>query len=959
MPSRRRSVVGLVSARRRGRAPRRAALRCLPALAVLLALWGPGGAAPVAAQAPTGRLAGRVVQEATGEPVSLAEVVLVGTGRSALTDLDGGYVVEGITAGVYDVLVRRIGYGRKLVTGVRVEAGTVTVLDVALATAAVQLEELVVTAESERGAAAALLADRRRAAAVEDGIAAEQIARTPDSDAAAVLRRVPGVSVVGGRYVNVRGLGDRYGAALLNGAPLPSAESDRKVIPLDLIPAAFLERVTTVKTYTPDRPGDYAGGLVELETEDVPPTGHVDVRASLGFDTRASFRQGLGYAGGRYDWLGLGNGGRSLPDIVPRDRPVVPGVTVAPDEAERIGEAFSRPWGPSAERLPPNSGLGLSFATRGRVGATAIGVVGAVRHAVRWEHREGLVERVFASAGAAEPEVDYRGAASTEQANVGALLRGHWVLGPLHALSLSGLYNRVTEDEARILEGFNLDSNTDQRNTRIRYVAHSVAALQLAGRHAVPGWAASTWEWRASYVRTTRDEPNTREVLYRRAPDGRFLFDTFVQSGSVFHQALTDDGWAAGWRWRAPIVEGRSSAAAVIGADVDVRDRQVYARRFRFVPAGPLADSVRALPPDALFAPEHISPDSLVVREATFPGDNYDARGERIAAFAMLDATWAGRMRAAGGVRVERGRQRVFPRDRLGLGIGLPGARLDDVDVLPSANLRYALTDAMNLRLGFSRTVARPEMRELAPFGYADYAGAHLVAGNPTLRRSRIENWDLRWEWFPERGSVLAASVFYKEFRDPIEQLVFPSSELIKSWVNARGAENYGLELELRVSLGGLLGAVGRHLDVGGNLTLVRSTVALGDTVSIYVPGTGPTLLAVTGRERPLQGQSPYVVNLGLTGRLPGSGAEVSLLYHRFGRRVDAAGSQALPEVYEEARGELDLVVEQPVGPMRVKLSTSRLLGEEARFTQGGEVLRRHPLGRTVSITLGWSPSRR
>ena len=759
----------------------------------------------------------------------------------------------------------------------------------------------------------------------------------------------------------VRGLGERYGSTTLNGAPLPSPEPDKKVIPLDLIPASFLESVATAKTYTPDQPGDYAGGLVQIQTRSFPSLGLLKLKTSLGYNTRSSLRSGLGYAGGDYDFFGFDDGTRDLPSIVPADRPVQSGTTITADEAERIGEAFVGAWGPAAERHPLNQSYGLTFGREIALGERALGFFGSITHSSGYTHQEDIVERVFSQAGAAESDVDYLGLKSTHQVSLGGLLNASLRLAPTHRISLTTVYSRNVEDEARILEGFNLDSSTDQRNTRLRYLAQALLSTQLSGQHLFPWLLGSSVSWRAGYSRATRYEPNTREVLYRRSVDGRFLFDTFVQSGSIFHQDLVEDGVTGAIDWKLPFNFRSLPASFGIGAAADVRDRSAFTRRFRFIPQGTLGDSVRALPPDQLFTAANIAPDSFQIQEATFPQDNYDADQSIYAAYGMLDLEVLPRLRLVGGARVEKAEQTVVPRALFqSSSQSAQTAGLQDTDVLPGVNLTYALNGGdMNLRAGVSRTLARPQLRELAPFAYADYAGGHLVAGNPFLNRSRIENYDLRWEWFLGPGAVLSVGGFYKVFDDPIEVFVYPSTELIKSWVNADRAENYGAELELRSPLGFLAGGL-ENLYVNTNLTFVQSDVATGDEVTIYLPGTGATPLQIQDRNRPLQGQSPYVVNVGLTYVWPGRGTSGTVLYNRFGRRVDAVGGLSLPDVYEEARDQLDIVVEQAMpGGFDLKVTASRILGNRVTFTQGGELLRRYDTGRTISLSLNWGPGAR
>jgi TonB-dependent receptor len=318
----------------------------------------------------------------------------------------------------------------------------------------------------------------------------------------------------------------------------------------------------------------------------------------------------------------------------------------------------------------------------------------------------------------------------------------------------------------------------------------------------------------------------------------------------------------------------------------------------------------------------------------------------------MLDLAVASGLRLTGGVRLERVNQKVVPYDLFPLGLPpVDSAVLDDADWLPGINATWSPAETHNLRLAFSQTVARPEFREQAPFDFVDYAGGFLQVGNPSLKRTQIRNYDVRWEWFPGLGDLVAVSGFYKSFRHPIEAVVFPSSELIATWDNNDAATVYGAELEVRTDFGFLTEGL-QSLTISSNLALIHSSVQTGD--SLRLPNGAA--VAVEPRTRPLQGQSPYTVNLSLSYVHPGAGFTITGLYNRFGPRIDKVGTQVLPDVFEEPRDQLDLVVEQPLGRRaNAKVTASNLLDEPAVFTQAGQLVRRWSIGRTftVGISIG------
>ena len=910
--------------------------------------------ASVSAQG-TGRIVGRVVDLRTAQPLPSAQVYLEDQSIGSLSSVDGRFVLRNVPAGERVVIVQMLGYGSKTLTGVSVAPDGVATVEVGLEQAAVELQGITVEATVETGSTAALLNERQTESFVVDAIGADQISRSPDGDAAAALKRVPGLSVVDGRFAYVRGLGERYSSTTLNGAPLASPMPDRKVVPLDVVPSDLLESIVTAKSYSPDQPGDYAGGLVELRTKDFPTRRIFSVSASSSYNSAATFGDGLRYAGGGLDLLGFDDGTRNLPDLLPTDRRVIfPNYTR--NDLEHFGEAFGGDWGPTVGSLPPNSSFGASFGDDLEIFGRSFGVLGSLTYSNSYGNKGDVIERVFSTAGLANPEVDYTGDETTHSVSLGGLANLSYELAPTSRITANFVYNRLMDDEARVYEGYNLDSGTDQRNYRIRFLAQTLINAQLKGEHRLGFLNNAKLDWRGAWSQAGRYEPNTREVLYREV-NGRFLFDNFVSSGSVFHQDLVDDTYSGAGDLSIPFTAGDRTGAFKVGGSMSSKDRNAFTRRFRYllIPGGVVTNDVRQRDPNGLFNPETIASNGFELVEATFRPDNYDAQEDISAGYAMVDTEVSESVKVLAGLRLESATQTVTPFDLHDVGReALQGASLDNTDILPAINMTVGLREGMNLRLAASRTLARPQLRELAPFSFADYAGGYLTVGNPELVRSLIRNYDARWEFFFAPGALVAASGFYKTFDDPIEVAVLPSTELLKSWVNGGSANNYGIELEFRSGLGFLSPGL-ESVSLNSNLTLVRSQVTTPDVIRIYIPGEGGTDLPSVPKTRALQGQSPYVFNVSATYASGSGDSRASVLFNRFGRRIDAVGGQATSDIFEEARSQLDLVLEQRLSSgAKVKLSASRLLGNVVEFTQERELLRRWNNGRTVSLSIGW-----
>lgn len=909
-------------------------------------------ASSLAAQ--TGKIVGRVVDGQTAQPIASAQVLLGDQSAGYTSGIDGRFVLRDVPPGDHSLVVEMLGYASKTVTGVAVQPDGVVTVDVALESAALELEGITVSAAIETGSTVALMTERRAESFVVDAIAADQISKSPDGDAAAALKRVPGLSVVDGKFAYVRGLGERYSSTTLNGAPLASPMPDRKAVPLDIVPSGLLESIVTAKSYAPDQPGDYAGGLIELRTKNFPAERIFKVKGSVSYNTVSSFQDGLRYNGGGFDFLGFDDGTRALPALVPTNQRVIfPNFTRG--ELEHFGEAFGGDWGPFSSNLPPNGSLGVSYGDEIELFGRSLGVLASATYDNSFSQKGGVVERVFASAGADDPEIDYGGDATTRSVSLGGLANVSYELTPTSRLTANVLYSRLVDDEARRYEGFNLDSSGRLRNYRLRFLAQTLVNAQLKGEHLLGFLANAKMDWSAAWSRASRDEPNTREVLYREE-DGEFRFENFVSSGSVFHQNLADDTYGGSADFTIPfsLGNGERRGSVAFGGRTSVKRRDAFTRRFRFLLV-PGARVDRTLNPNELFNDASIGSAGFELQEATFRPDNYDASENISAGYAKAEAEVASWLKVMTGLRVESAVQEVAPFDLFSAGLpNLEGARLDDTDFLPVVSLTMGVRDNMNLRFSGSQTLARPQLRELAPFAYADYAGGYLTVGNPELVRSTIRNLDARWETFFDNGGLFAASAFYKTFDNPIEVSVLPSSELLKTWINGGTANNYGVEVEFRTDMGFLSPSLAT-LALNSNVTLVQSKVTTPDNVRIYIPGEGGVDLSVVAKERALQGQSPYVLNLQLGYASASGRSRATVLFNRFGRRISSVGGQATPDIFEEPRSQLDLVLERTLANgMALKLSASRLAGNVVQFTQYDSLLRQWDSGRTISFSIGW-----
>lgn len=901
-------------------------------------------AAPLAAQTPaSGRVTGRVIDATNAQPLPGVPVEAVGTDFVTHTDLDGNWTLA-LPAGAHRIRVALDGYAERVVT-VEIAAGTTMSVDVALPLGGFT-ETVTVAAQAidaETSSAASQLVERQRASAITDNLGSQEMRMNADSTAASALQRVTGLSVVDNQYVFVRGLGERYSNTTLGGALLPSTEPERKVVSLDMFPAGLLDNVSVVKTFTPDRSAEFAGGLVEIVPSKLPSRRVLDVGLTFGLNTRTFGKDVLDHPGGSNDWFGLGDGSRDLSSLFPDDRRVIRGGIFSPEigvsraELETLGETFDNVWEPRAADGRANEGFSAAYASR----FGNLGVLASLSQSYRNEFQaEAQTYYRTDEAGGLTPFSEYDYDVSSSEGMLAGVLNLSYQFTPNNRMSLLGFSTDKGTRETRTFEGFNADAGRDLRNARLLWQEENLRSAQIGGEHFLPGLSNSRLEWRGTISRSNLDQPDIRETLYEETGN-KFLLADESQSGLRMFNDLDEEAIDLSASWSVFFTNWNGLPTMLkAGPGYTRRERDFASRRFRFIP---LANTTERFDfsqaPEDIFTAANIGP-LFELREETRNTDFYGAEQEVVSFFGMIDLPLSASLRLVGGARVEKFSQIVDTFDLFDTGEdGSPETirgEIDETDIFPSVNVVYAVRPDQNLRAGFSQTVNRPEFRELAPFEFTDIVGGRALIGNPELTRALIQNFDIRWEWFPRAEEVVSASVFYKNFQDPIERFVEPTAQLRTSYTNAESARNLGVELEARKRLSDAF-------FVGGNYTFVDSEIEL-------TPAQNNVLTSLT---RPLSGTSRHLFN-GL--------AEVRLgdmvlrgLVNYYGDRIADVGSLGLPDIIEAGRTTVDAALSRRFGRINVRLAADNLTDEPITFLQADQTQREYRVGRTFTVHFGFS----
>jgi hypothetical protein len=900
----------------------------------------------------TVRVTGTVRDEANAIALPGVPVEVVGTGQVVYTDVDGRYTLQ-LPSGRHQVKVLLEGYQEKLIA---VDAGGERNVTMNVGLTMVRFAQSVtVTAQAidvPTSSAEAQLIERRQSQVISDNMGSQEMKQNGDGDAAAAMSRVTGLSLVDNQYVFVRGLGERYSNTTLAGSVIPTTEPDKKVVPLDLFPTGLIDSVQVHKSYSPDKSAEFAGGLVQIVPMKLPTRPVVDFNYGVSYFATSTGKSIPLSPLGRRDVWGFDDGARSLPAGIPDSKIVRQGIftpTVGYSAAQitEYGRLLNNAWTPVNDQGMPGQNWGATFGNR----FGNLGVVASVTHA----YKETFVEedrRFYRIAGDGDLDEanDYHMQTGVQKAQLGVVGNLSYQFTPSHRVSIENFYTHSGRDEGRFFQGINLDNAREYRNYRLQFIEEGLISNAVGGEHFFQNLSNSRVDWRVNYSRATRDEPDLRETLYERLSTlagtsetiNPFTYADESQSGFRMFNELDDDTLDVAANWAVMNAAGGRPTQYKFGLNYLERSRDFRSRRFHFIPitsqkadAGNLLFDNR-LQPEQIFAPDMIGT-AFRFNEETRPTDAYAGDQTTTSGYGMVDIALTARTRIVGGARVEQFDQTVTTQDPFGLFARAIQATNNNTDVFPGLNVVQAIGNDTNLRFSYSTTVNRPEFRELAEFEFTDVVGNRAVKGNPNLQRALIQNVDGRWEMFSSGRGVVAASVFYKYFDKPIERIVIAAANPIATFQNSDYASNFGIELEAGRQI--------KNFFLSTNYTFVDSTITL-------LP---EQRTVQTSLERPLAGQSKNLFNA--TAEFALGGFSTRLLFNYFGDRISDVGANDAPDIIEQGRGLLDLVVAQRFGGLGVRLTLENLTDSDYLFTQAGapDPQRLYRLGRTIAVSFGYN----
>jgi TonB-dependent receptor len=863
------------------------------------------------------KVSGKIVDAENGSPIVGASVVIQESKKGASSDVEGRFFLQIDKSAKYTLKVTALGYTPKVVDDITPGNNTV---DISLEKdKGNQLELVVVKSSSaKKESVASIYLAQKNSSSISDGISAEMIKRSPDKSTGEVLKRVSGASIQDNRFVVIRGLNERYNASLLNNAVLPSTEPDKKAFSFDIIPSSLVDNVVIYKTATPDLPGDFSGGAVKISTKDYPARAINELSVSVSYNTLTTFKDFYkSYPNGSLDFLGFFDKSRTMPGSYYRHRGSS-FISQPADFKKAVTKQFPNTFGyeAAAQSLPNISVSYTGGNTRLLNNNKKFGYIYSVGYSTG--HRVSERER---SDYFIDKQFVYRYNTNNYDVrnNLSALLNLTYSYGR-SKISLKNLFNNEFVKTTGIRNGLDNSNQPDvfyYKSANSEATANGIFNSVLEGLHSLKNdW---TVDWNGSFGLTYRWQPDQR-ILTLRSPfnenDNYYLRlsnenSPEIRNAGRVYSFLKEKIYGANvnvtkqFRWWNQVQKLK------LGTANYYRDRSVEVEALGYASLNFSGATINENKGSRnsfqeIFSPQNIDTYNLTVANIGTNSTDYTGTGLLNAGYAMMDNKFSSRLKLTWGARVENYRQQLKAKGQATL-------TKTNFDVLPSALLTYALTDKTNLRLAGSQAVNRPEFRELANYSVYDYDNYFVVRGNPALERCKNTNADFRYEWFPAAGEIVSVSVFYKYFDKPIEQTNQGNDVL--TFQNADNANTYGAEIEVRKRLGFIGGSFFRHLTFYTNAAYIDGSVKFG----------GQTF------NSPLQGQSPYLINSGLTYSTEDEGFSCNLLYNRIGPRLRfrAVGGGAL-NIFERPRDVIDFQVTKKIlsNKLELKLTLSDLLAQ-------------------------------
>lgn len=884
------------------------------------------------------QIKGVVIDQKSKETLIGAVVTVDGTNVKAITNIDGNFLIDGMKKDkTYTLYINYVGYKTQKIDGVQAKDADQVI---ALQPDEQQLNEVTITAVKRRNTDAAMIQVAKNSPVIVSNVSAQEISRTQDTNAGEVIRRVPGVSLIDDKFVMVRGLSQRYNNVWVNGGAVPSSEADSRAFSFDIIPSSQIDNLTIVKSPTAEYPADYSGGFIIVNTKEIPAENSFNIAVGGNWNTSSAFQNFSYSKGSGTDFLGFDNGLRSLnggihaalnPQLNANGKPVGDYAT------SLLGNGLNNDWLVKNRKPLGDLKLAASLNQRWMLGGRTLGMLAALNYTNEYRTYENMENNLYGIYDAANDKPNYLRHSVDDQYNnnvrLGAMLNFTFLSKDgNHKYQLKNIFNQLATSRYTWRDGVSAQSNLE-RSAEYYYRSRTTYNGQLTGKHT---FTSDALDWSIGYAYANRHLPDRRRYLIDDALEsGVYALSTGNDISREWTQ-LDEHILSLGVNDKHHFNFGNFEPDLQVGAYGEYRSREYQTRNFIYnwnVSDNNMPSDFRHSDiPTLLSSEANMGYDKLYLLEEKQMRNNYRGHNTLGAGYLALSLPF-GKLGIHAGVRFEHNDMELISNSR-DYEKSESSRHYKTDDVFPSLNTTYKISDQHQVRLSYGRSINRPEFREVSSSVYYDFDLASNVQGNTELKNCYVDNLDLRYEWYPSRGELISLAVFYKHFDSPIEwtYTVAGGTDLIYSYKNAKSANNYGVELDIRKNLG-FIGL--KDFSWSFNGALIKSKVQFEK--------------GAKEEDRPMQGQSPYLINTGIFYKNAPLKMDIALLYNRIGKRIIGVGrsegstgddsNSRVPHSYEMPRNTIDFSLAKKFGEhLELKLNVRDLLAEKIYYKQFADV---------------------
>lgn len=884
------------------------------------------------------QIKGVVIDQKSKETLIGAVVTVDGTNVKAITNIDGNFLIDGMKKDkTYTLYINYVGYKTQKIDGVQAKDADQVI---ALQPDEQQLKEVTVTAVERRNTDAAMIQVAKNNPVIVSNVSAQEISRTQDTNAGEVIRRVPGVSLIDDKFVMVRGLSQRYNNVWVNGGAVPSSEADSRAFSFDIIPSSQIDNLTIVKSPTAEYPADYSGGFIIVNTKEIPAENSFNIAVGGNWNTSSAFKDFSYSKGSGTDFLGFDNGLRNLNGGIHADlNPQLDanGKPVGDYATSLLGNGFNNDWLIKNKKPLGDLKLAASLNQRWMLGGRTLGMLAALNYTNEYRTYENMENNLYGIYDVANDKPNYLRHSVDDQYNnnvrLGAMLNFTFLSKDgNHKYQLKNIFNQLATSRYTWRDGVSAQSNLE-RSAEYYYRSRTTYNGQLTGKHT---FTSDALDWSIGYAYANRHLPDRRRYLIDDALEsGVYALSTGNDISREWTQ-LDEHILSLGVNDKHHFKFGNFEPNLQVGAYGEYRSREYQTRNFIYnwnVSDNNMPSDFRHSDiPTLLSSEANMGYDKLYLLEEKQMRNNYRGHNTLGAGYLALSLPF-GKLGIHAGVRFEHNDMELISNSR-DYEKSESSRHYKTDDVFPSLNTTYKINDQHQVRLSYGRSINRPEFREVSSSVYYDFDLASNVQGNTELKNCYVDNLDLRYEWYPSRGELISLAVFYKHFDSPIEwtYTVAGGTDLIYSYKNAKSANNYGVELDIRKNLG-FIGL--KDFSWSFNGALIKSKVQFEK--------------GAKEEDRPMQGQSPYLINTGIFYKNAPLKIDIALLYNRIGKRIIGVGrsegstgddsNSRVPHSYEMPRNTIDFSLAKKFGEhLELKLNVRDLLAEKIYYKQFADV---------------------